>query len=78
MKYLINSRQVVRILGDLGPLLPFVAGVRGYGEALQDIVEKFKDAGISPVMGWSWITGTMVFIGKSFRFMTLIEVSKLL
>jgi hypothetical protein len=39
---------VVRVLGDLGPLLQSVAEIRGYGETLQDIVEKFKDAGISP------------------------------
>jgi len=41
------SGQVVRVLGDLGPVLESVAEIRGYGETLQDIVEKFKDAGIS-------------------------------
>lgn len=38
-----NPKVVVRVLGDLGPLLPSVAGIRGYGGALQDIVEKFKE-----------------------------------
>lgn len=38
-----NPKVVVRVLGDLGPVLESVAEIRGYGETLQDIVEKFKE-----------------------------------
>ena len=55
LEYLQKS-QVVRVLGDLGPVLPSVAEIRGYGETLQDMVEKFKDAGMAShqTLGTPW------------------------